>query len=44
MKDRMVGAAHVETDFGPYVDPVVVAVAALMLVASSLLGLLRRDG
>lgn len=43
MKDRMVGA-HVETDFGPYVNPVVVAVAVLMLAGSGLLGLLRRDG
>jgi len=42
MKDRMVGA-HVETDFGPYANAVVVAVAVLMLAASSLLGLLRRD-
>jgi hypothetical protein len=42
MKDRIVGA-HVETDFGPYVNAVVVAVGVLMLVASSVLGLLRRD-
>jgi hypothetical protein len=30
--------------FGPYLNPVVVAVAVLMLVASSLLGLLHRNG
>ena len=43
MKDRMVGA-HVETEFGPYVNAVVVAVGVLMLATSSVLGLLRRDG